>query len=552
MKLREIERLRAFAALLVLGVHWSPLWKLTPPLLQYPWSGVDLFFVISGYVVTLSLVRLLPPLEAEASPFTALQSAREALRTFYVRRFFRIMPAALSVALLTGFLTTAFPQEFGTTRAWEDEFVAFFGGVYNYYHAFHGHLHLNVYWSLAVEEHFYLLLPVMFVTLRTTPRRLAGCLALALFSIVARALPLPTDPDVDAASYEMFCSHLRFDSLMAGVALALFSMPSTPRLTPVMPRSLMRVLVLPAVMALVACLPEAVPSYVGHREGFIALWMLSGVLVSYAAMDRGYVLALPGVDRVFEFLGARSYAIYLLHQLVARVEISVRDYWPRYARFAPDSDHPWTRLGVLIVVTLAAVEVLHRLIERPFIEMGRRLIESPGTLHVSNRVKGLAAAGLVAIVAWAARHPLLVWLGPPNVARGKTVTVSSQMEDKPGPHVLVNGALEPSFGLHTKEEESPWALIDLGAPSSVRAIRVYNREDGYQNQQLPLEVSVSLDGETFSEVARRETMFTQAFPWAIRLDGTPVRFVKLQVMRKSVLCLSEVEVYESPTPAKLP
>jgi peptidoglycan/LPS O-acetylase OafA/YrhL len=102
VKLREIERLRAVAVLMVMAVHGfiDPGWL--PDVARASWSGVDLFFVISGYVVTLSLVRLLPPLDVEASFAASFDRARQALKTFYVRRFFRIMPAALTVMLLHG------------------------------------------------------------------------------------------------------------------------------------------------------------------------------------------------------------------------------------------------------------------------------------------------------------------------------------------------------------------------------------------------------------------------------------------------------------------
>ena len=175
MKLREIQRLRAVAALLVLVCHWGPLRRMFPPILQDPWSGVDLFFVISGFVVTLSLVRLLPDLGEEPSFAVAYDRAKQALKAFYARRFFRIMPAALFVALMTRVFAGVFPTHFGSTRSWMVEFVAFFGGIYNYMSGFRGDLHLNVYWSLSVEEHFYLLLPVLFLVFRTTNRRLAAC-----------------------------------------------------------------------------------------------------------------------------------------------------------------------------------------------------------------------------------------------------------------------------------------------------------------------------------------------------------------------------------------
>ena len=221
MKLREIERLRAAAVLMVMVVHWVIDPRDLPEILRSSASGVDLFFVISGYVVTLSLVRMLPALEAEASFVAAFDRARPVLQAFYVRRFFRSLPAALAVMLLHRLLAGALPDTFGSVPSWWNEAVAFFGGVYNYARVFHNDWSLGVYWSLAVEEHFYLVLPMLFVVFRTTNRRLAACLGIALACVVARHFARGAVPDEDLERYLQFASHLRFDSLMAGVALAL-------------------------------------------------------------------------------------------------------------------------------------------------------------------------------------------------------------------------------------------------------------------------------------------------------------------------------------------
>ena len=550
MKLREIQRLRAVAALMVIICHWGPLRRALPAILQDPWSGVDLFFVISGYVVTLSLVRLLPDLDGEASFAVAYDRAKQALKTFYTRRFFRIMPAALFVALLTRVFAGMFPNHFGSTGSWLAEFVAFFGGVYNYMSGFRGDLHLNVYWSLSVEEHFYLLLPILFLVFRTTNRRLAACAGLALFSILARGLPLPDPKPPNVLGYEMYSTHLRFDSLMAGVALALVAARTVT--ATVMPRRLMQVVVLPLVLAMIACLPGAVSSYVMHREGFIAIWMLSGILVFYASLDRGYVLALPVLAPVLEYLGARSYALYLVHQLVDRLNGGVRGMWPAFAAIAPDS-RPWAQVLVLIAEALVASEIIYRLVEQPCIRLGRRIIDSPGTHAFSGRAKVLLAGCLAVVALSYFTHPILIAVGPRNLARGMAVHASSQMAGKPGPQALTNGALESELGLTTDVEDDPWAIIDLGQNRSIGTIRVYNRDDGYQDGNIPLEVQVSGDNEHFTTIGRREYMFTQEWPWRIRCTDVNARYVRLSVRKHAgQLCLSEVEVFESTAVAAIP
>jgi peptidoglycan/LPS O-acetylase OafA/YrhL len=552
MKLREIERLRAVAVLMTMVMHWDCLSQFLPPVARQSWSGVDLFFVISGYVVTLSLVRLLPPLEGEASFVAAFEAAKQALKTFYTRRFFRILPAALAVLLLNRFLLTIYPQTFGSPQEWFAETIAFFGGVYNYAHAYHRQYVMGPYWSLSVEEHFYLLLPVLFVVCRTKARRLAGCLAVALVSIVARAVP-HADGMEAPDFYEKFASHLRFDSLMAGVALAL--MASHAPSQPIMPKWLMRFAVLPACVVLIACLPGAAPDHVMLREGFIALYVLSALLVGFGGMDQGYVLSFPIIGRLLEYIGARSYALYLVHLTIIRLDDDVRQEWPKYAQLIPRLDEgAYARLAVVFGATLIVAEVLHQVIEKPFIRLGKRLIdpELRATHPASPRVRALfAAAGvLAAAVYW--RHGLLALFGPKNIALHAAVTASSHEDGKPQSDALTNGELESEFGLHTKREDEPWATIDLGSPHRIGAIRVYNRLDGYQDEALPLELSVSDDGQNFRVIARRERMFTQAFPWRIRVGGDPVRYVRVGVPRTTPLCLSEVEIFEERWMAALP
>lgn len=553
MKLKEIERLRAFAALLVLCVHWPPLQKFLPAMLHDPWSGVDLFFVISGFVVTLSLVRLLPPLEGEHSFIDGFDLARPGLKTFYVRRFFRIMPAALTVALFVRLMTGIFPVEFGTRQEWLKEFLAFFGGVYNYMFAFGGGpWQLNVYWSLSVEEHFYLLLPVLFLVFRTTNRRLGAAAGVALCSILSRAILHPADKTLVATSEDMYCSHNRFDSLMAGVALALVLGHLKSAAPALMPKGLMRWVVLPMALLLIACLPAAAPVYVMHHGGFIALWMLSGLLVAYASLDRGYVLWLPGLGRAFELLGARSYAIYLLHPVTLRLETGARSLWPKYAELAPDSEQPWTRLLVLFAGTLVAAELVHRVVEKPCIALGRRIIDADGHFTLSAAGKRWLAAGLALLFVFYFRHSLMLALGPRDLARGKAVYQSSRPDDAPSPNTLVNGSLESEKGAYTRGEDHPWEMIDLGAPTSIGSIRIYNRGDGAEEQQIPLEVQISNDNVNFETIATRTRVFTQAWPWRVRCHDITARYVRFMVTKNTGMCLSEVEIFASPTMAEVP
>jgi peptidoglycan/LPS O-acetylase OafA/YrhL len=175
-------------------------------------------------------------------------------------------------------------------------------------------------------------------------------------------------------NWEKFTSHLRFDSLMAGVALALVA--GTAKTATVMPPRLMRLVILPAALVLVACLPGSLPDSLMHTVGFIALWLLGGLLVAFAGMDRGYVLQVPVLAPVLEYVGSRSYALYLLHIPAASFEMRYKKTWAWYgALVAGDPQWPWKEVLVLFALSFLMAEVLHRAVEKPFMAFGRRLIE---------------------------------------------------------------------------------------------------------------------------------------------------------------------------------
>jgi len=552
MKLREIERLRGVAILMAMSVHSAALAKLLPIQLTQMWSGVDLFFVISGFVVSLSLARLLPSFDGVASFAGAFEASTGALRTFFMRRFFRIMPLAATVMILNRLLAAVYPPSFGHPDQLVEEAVAFFGGALNYTTPFRAHPILEFYWSLSVEEHFYLMLPFIFILCRTTSSRVGAAVLVGLASILARGLlPLPAGAN---HLYARFASHLRFDSLMAGVGLAML----VPKLAaePLMPRRLMRFFVLPVAIFLLGAVPYCVPAPVMEGMGFIPLWALSALLVRFAALDKGYVLEGPVLSRVFEYVGSRSYGLYLVHRLMFRLEDAFGRLIPGYDVWVPgNGPHPWLKVVVGLAMSFAVTEILYRVVERPLNRLGHALSNPERGAYVlprSGKVMMIAGGAVAAILLF--HHPVLAALGPRNVARDKKVTMSSYDGGHPHADAIVNGSLETGPTPCTEKGKLPWMLIDLGTETSIGAIRVYNRGDGWEDEQIPMVVSTSDDGVDFRELARRKTMFTIDLPWRISLQDTRARYVRLMALnrKETPLCLSKVEIFESSLMAHIP
>jgi peptidoglycan/LPS O-acetylase OafA/YrhL len=545
LKLREIERLRAIAAFMVVVTHTVPGDSFLGGLFGHPRTGVDLFFVISGFVVTRSLLRLLPELTDANDLGAAFDKSRRALRVFYVRRFFRIVPLAVAMVILQRVLfALALPSSDigGDARGYWREVVAIFMGVYNYAMPVEGYNQFGTYWSLSVEEHFYLLLPLAFLLVRTRGGRLKLALAgIALVAFVIRGLFDTPPPGVaNAEYYQIFTSHLRFDSLFAGVALSL-ALDGEPA-KPFMPPAFMKWVVLPFCLALVWALPRAVAGSAYLHQGFTATWFLCAVLVGYASFDRGYVLEIPVLGRVLEYLGARSYAIYLIHIFLLRIDFAIKRYDPEFTRLA--TEFKWLHWGVYLLVLVAAAEISWRALEWPMQKLGRRLTDptlppwKPGWRQWA--IAGSILAGALLLYF---HHEVSRLVGPKNLALGRRVTVSSANAAQPDPQQLTNGILESERGLHTSKDGGPWAIIDLGASVPIGTIVTYNRADGWQTEVLPLTIEVSTDGSQYRPVGRRTTLFSQWIPWRLRLSGVEARYIRYRAPDDGYICLAETEVF---------
>jgi peptidoglycan/LPS O-acetylase OafA/YrhL len=142
---RDLDGLRAIAALLVLGFHFDikPLW-----LGGWigGWLGVGLFFGLSGYLITTLLVR-----ERE-------RTGRIDIPAFWLRRFARVVPAAIlpAVYVLTAeWLFTGSPASFAWLLPWSNLIMT--------------NGNLGHYWSISIELQFYLVIPLVVVLYRPSP-----------------------------------------------------------------------------------------------------------------------------------------------------------------------------------------------------------------------------------------------------------------------------------------------------------------------------------------------------------------------------------------------
>ncbi|WP_085579519.1 MULTISPECIES: acyltransferase [unclassified Pseudomonas] len=369
-RILDIEVLRAIAVLGVLFHHLQGSLFTDPvPLLEtihawaQPWWGVDLFFAISGFVIARSLIPVLRGCEGRQAQWLQV-------RDFWLRRAFRLLPSAwLWLALML--LACVFLNRSGAFGTWQANVQATFAGVFQYanfrfadsfFHYEYGSSF--VYWSLSLEEQFYLLFPLLILVCR---KRLVW----ALLALVAVQLFTVRTP---------LLMVIRTDALALGVLLAMWSAQASWRRFE--PRFLSRPwLGLPTLIAVAALLSFMATdrfTFAPYRIGSIAV--LGAALVWIASYNGNYLLPAGRTQRLMAWIGSRSYGIYLIHipayQLVRELS------WRLQAAGLPDfGGHPVATLLAAAGLIALLSELNYRLIEMPMRNRGaalvRRLRTSP-------------------------------------------------------------------------------------------------------------------------------------------------------------------------------
>jgi peptidoglycan/LPS O-acetylase OafA/YrhL len=352
--------MRALAILWVMPFHFrfSNLPSVFSGVARTGWMGVDLFFVLSGYLIGSQLLR----------PY--LSGDQPSLAGFYLRRAFRILPAFLAVLLLY-LVMPAFREAPGLSPAWQ--FLTFTENLrIDYLHdqAF------SHFWSLCVEEHFYLVLPLLVLALMRKPgfaKALTTVIAILLFGILIRASvyhfqlqPLLSSGDDSFALRYIekiyYPTYTRLDGLLMGVILAIIK-----TFRPVWWRNLMAQGYLLLATGL-ACCGAAIWlfrnrfSFSGAVAGFPLLSLGLALIVASSLSPRCLLSRVRG----FALPATLAYSLYLTHK-----EIGHLDYL--YLNRFLSSGSPWTNFTVLFISSFLAAGALYLAVERPFLRLRERI-----------------------------------------------------------------------------------------------------------------------------------------------------------------------------------
>ena len=346
-RIPSLDGLRAVSFLLVFGDHAGL--GLAVPLVAGD-LGVTIFFFLSGFIIT-TLMRL----EFETSGSVNF-------RHFWVRRALRILPPlflVVGVASLLALILYPPGTVYGPAMAAELLFYANYWGIYGIDRVAPG---TGVVWSLAVEEHFYLLFPLLYAVMQKyrVPRQRQAILLWSLCAAILAWRCLLVIGLHATSSRIFLATDTRMDSILFGCALAVWNNPAIDG--PLRAPNVWRYLLLPgALAALAASVLFGGPVFKGtcyfSIQG-VALTCVFMCAVRYPLWTGFRVLNW----RPVAFIGVLSYSLYLVHDVLLR---AVRHLWPKH--------HGGQHAVIALAASIVVAWMIYELVEKPCRRLGKKI-----------------------------------------------------------------------------------------------------------------------------------------------------------------------------------
>lgn len=358
-RVNGLDTLRAAAIALVLMYHYVVVVSGRPTfgfLTTIGWTGVDLFFVLSGFLIGNQIM----------SPLA--RGERFSLKTFFARRLLRTLPN-YHVVLALYFLFPALLGGSSTASIWR--FLSFTQNIGLHFGETFTHS-----WSLCIEEQFYLILPLVSVMVAALP----GSLRWAWLALVAAVIAgmavrgvvwveygrnLMTSPDFSAHIY--YSSFARFDELLPGVAIAMLKNFHCKKYAQITDRGNVLLMCGLSMFAATAYLFTNYQEIDGYGYSFLVmtfgypLLAASFGLLTLSALSENSLLnrlRVPGAEK----LALWSYAVYLVHKPMFKVLIVPLESW------GVDMNAP-TGIATIMLLSLLGGWLVYRVVETPFMAL---------------------------------------------------------------------------------------------------------------------------------------------------------------------------------------
>jgi peptidoglycan/LPS O-acetylase OafA/YrhL len=331
-------------------------WDIVNQILSRGFLGVDLFFVLSGFLISSLLLKI------------DFRGSKHPLRTFYIHRFLRLFPALFAL-LLASFIVSYF-EKYPLSDQWATTwpallFVSNWNFQWNFFHFQTDLVHL---WSLSVEEQFYIFWPLILLSLRLIrlPRWL-------YFFILSGAITWVCIHRIglwnSGKSYVFLYSQTdsRIDSILVGCLFAFIYRYINFSVTKV------------KWMGFIACAIALPFSYqfadyskpLLYKGGFTFIALLFGVGILACATSESVASKILRL-KVLKNLGRISYGLYLWHMLIFRIS-------ERHFSFGSNS----FRILMTTGFTLIIAQFSWQFIEQPFIKLKNRRFQDFGNFSTS-------------------------------------------------------------------------------------------------------------------------------------------------------------------------
>jgi len=354
-KLHGLDHLRTLAIAYVFLFHYfilsdgQPGWL--PDFAKFGWTGVDLFFVLSGFLISSLL-------------FLQISRGKSiSFGTFFLKRFFRIVPAFL-VTVALYFCIPAFREKEALPSIWK--FLTFTQNLGLNLKDFGTFSHA---WSLCVEEHFYLFLPVILILLRSTKLFHKGYwlllllfafgFAIRFYSFTELYFPKSTHQYnwMFWYKYVYYPTYNRFDGLLIGVSIA-----AVYRFLPTFWNTISRFgnwLLLLSLVILISAnfLCENQQTFYASVFGYPVIAIGYGFMVVGAISPVSFLYKWQ--SKFSTFIAALSYGIYLTHKGIIHVTHQFLD---------PYKLNSHLMLLICVISCLIGAFLLHEIIEKPFMK----------------------------------------------------------------------------------------------------------------------------------------------------------------------------------------
>lgn len=352
-----LDGIRGIAILMILAFHYvnnsltssqhnSPTLKILEKSTEWGWAGVDLFFVLSGFLI--------------GSILLSNRLGNNYFKAFYTRRVFRILPTYFLLLVLFFSLRIFFnkpnsyifdnPLPIWSYLTFTQNFIMGIKGTF-------GSQGLGPTWSLAIEEQFYLLAPLLIFLIK--PQK-------TIYWLIAIILAAPIFRHFSTnwyMSYTWFTS--RMDSLAIGMVLAWYIYATKQKWFKPLTNKLL-ILCLCFILITMLTLEVFYGSMGIFKHTFIALFFAILILLTLDA--KGFIKKILSWN-VLVWFGLISYPLYLFHNFFNGIlhQVFTGNLKPKLEEY-----HDLLLTLISLLLSLAFSHLVHKYLEQPFITIGKK------------------------------------------------------------------------------------------------------------------------------------------------------------------------------------